>query len=457
MKTLKFLPLTFLLFLAVQAVAQKLPFQGKLLENGQPANGAKSITFALTDGSWTETHSVTVTDGLYTVVLGSITPMPLDIFDYSSERDLSISVEGEMLPNITLYAPLGKFTSIPNNPTGEFVVGQPDTINVDVASNATNTNQVAIDSAWQSFVPEKNGTVTQASLYFANFNNTDVRLRILEGEGLGGNVLYDSLYAAANFGPAGQDQVFPVPTVPGVVLKATQEYTLQWLGESGKFSMNINENNPYAAGRSSQADTTDLQFAILIDEVIPIAFKSDLNGNVGVGTDSPGARLHVRGSDYSDETSAFLVTNYLNDTLANITNDGGRFGKSLQFRAKSGVGTLAPNSSSTRDTIFHDLGVTPVFLEMKWQNYNTTRNECSGIGTYNGESQNMLAYYHHSSHADTKYTRISSTNIIEYFSYAHNSVLWKARVESMNEEFVVIYYDYYFTSKPVAILWKVYY
>lgn len=454
MKTLKFLPLTFLLFLAVQAVAQKLPFQGKLLENGQPANGAKSMTFALTDGSWTETHSVTVTDGLYTVVLGSITPMPLDIFDYSSERDLSIAVEGEMLPNITLYAPLGKFTSIPNNPTGEFVVGQPDTINVDVASNATNTNQVAIDSAWQSFVPEKNGTVTQASLYFANFNNTDVRLRILEGEGLGGNVLYDSLYAAANFGPAGQDQVFPVPTVPGVVLKATQVYTLQWLGESGKFSMNINENNPYAAGSSSQADTTDLQFAILIDEVIPIAFKSDLNGNVGVGTDSPGARLQVRGSDYSDETSAFLVTNYLNDTLFDVRNNG-ISGGSLNG-VKTGVIVWNPTAVNQTLNIPHNTGKTPRFIEIYWSTNVSNNYGSSGVGSFDGSEYSAVTSYPQANDFDGLLSLSTTSYILYNHSYAGGRS-WYADVDSMNANQIVLKVREYSRRALVNIHWKVYY
>lgn len=85
---------------ALYVNGQKLPFQGKLLENGQPANGEKTVVFALVGDVWTESHTLTVVDGLYSVVLGSTTPLPLDIFDDAPERQLSIRVEGELLPYI---------------------------------------------------------------------------------------------------------------------------------------------------------------------------------------------------------------------------------------------------------------------------------------------------------------------------------------------------------------------
>ena len=103
----KTLLLSFALFFAFMATSQKLPFQGKLIESGVAINGAKSFEFSLPDLGWSETHAnVTVTDGLYFVVLGSLNPLPANIFSGTSERQLTLSVDGTVLSPVTLYKPL---------------------------------------------------------------------------------------------------------------------------------------------------------------------------------------------------------------------------------------------------------------------------------------------------------------------------------------------------------------
>lgn len=89
--------IVFCLF-ALYVNGQKLPFQGKLLGNGQPTNDEKTVVFALVGDVWTESQTLTVVDGLYSMVLGNTTPLPLDIFDDAPERQLSIRTEGELLP-----------------------------------------------------------------------------------------------------------------------------------------------------------------------------------------------------------------------------------------------------------------------------------------------------------------------------------------------------------------------
>ena len=81
--------------LNAQEIPQKISYQGKLLENGVPVNGTKSITFAI--GTWTETKSVSVNDGLYSVTLGETTPIPVSIFDNSTSVSLQITVAGTTL------------------------------------------------------------------------------------------------------------------------------------------------------------------------------------------------------------------------------------------------------------------------------------------------------------------------------------------------------------------------
>lgn len=105
--TMKKLYLFVSMFLVVLlANGQKLPFQGKLIESGTPVNGTRIISVSIPDIGWSETHTVTVTDGLYFVVLGSTNPIPASIFSGVDERQMEISVNSNPLSAVTLYKPL---------------------------------------------------------------------------------------------------------------------------------------------------------------------------------------------------------------------------------------------------------------------------------------------------------------------------------------------------------------
>lgn len=95
------------LFLVFFVFGQKLPFQGKLIESGTPVNGTRIIEVGLPGLSWSETHTgVQITDGMYFIVIGSITPLPLNLFTGVDERQLTLSVDGTALSPVTLYKPL---------------------------------------------------------------------------------------------------------------------------------------------------------------------------------------------------------------------------------------------------------------------------------------------------------------------------------------------------------------
>ncbi|MEO1255446.1 MAG: hypothetical protein AAFY41_11265, partial [Bacteroidota bacterium] len=95
-------------FLSINlAMAQKIPFQGRLLNDGKPFNGTTTINFEISSISWTETKSnVNVSDGYYAVVLGETTPLPDTLFQESREVILNVNVAGEDLSPVTLYAPI---------------------------------------------------------------------------------------------------------------------------------------------------------------------------------------------------------------------------------------------------------------------------------------------------------------------------------------------------------------
>jgi len=93
--------------IALGAVPQLINFQGILKDgSGNPvANGSYSVTFTIYDApsagnvKWTETQSVTTSDGLFTVLLGSTTPVPDSAFNDSSRYlGIQVGADPEMTP-----------------------------------------------------------------------------------------------------------------------------------------------------------------------------------------------------------------------------------------------------------------------------------------------------------------------------------------------------------------------
>ena len=81
------------------AIPQTIAFQGQLTDqNGQPTSGAVTVVFrlydALTGGArlWEETQTVAVTQGLFSTLLGSVTPLAL-AFDQPYWVELQVGAE----------------------------------------------------------------------------------------------------------------------------------------------------------------------------------------------------------------------------------------------------------------------------------------------------------------------------------------------------------------------------
>lgn len=90
--------------LFAQEIPQKISCQGKLLENGNPVTGTKSISFTI--DTWSETQDVSILNGIYSVQLGEIIPIPLSIVNNSDSVSFQISVEGTNLSPQTEILPL---------------------------------------------------------------------------------------------------------------------------------------------------------------------------------------------------------------------------------------------------------------------------------------------------------------------------------------------------------------
>lgn len=107
--TLSIVWMSFIVLLAIgnnmevqSAVPHLFNYQGKLTDhNGQPVTGTVSVIFAIYDAAtggtllWNETHgSVTVTNGLFNVILGSTSPIQDSVLN-GRERYFEITVDGQ--------------------------------------------------------------------------------------------------------------------------------------------------------------------------------------------------------------------------------------------------------------------------------------------------------------------------------------------------------------------------
>ncbi|MDW3209909.1 MAG: tail fiber domain-containing protein [Reichenbachiella sp.] len=102
-----------MLFIAVLSISnslaqggQVIPFQGTLYQSGTAVNGTVNITFTIADPAWTETHeNVSVTQGVYAVVLGETTPFPEDMFTTGVTPQVVVNIGGTDVAIVDLHAP----------------------------------------------------------------------------------------------------------------------------------------------------------------------------------------------------------------------------------------------------------------------------------------------------------------------------------------------------------------
>jgi hypothetical protein len=109
---------------------QLLNYQGRLTNPaGQPRNGSFPMTFTILGGpsGWTEAQNVNVSNGFFSVLLGSVTPFPADLFlggssdSFGPVRMLRVTVSGETLtPDIRIVSAAWAIGTVagPTGPTG---------------------------------------------------------------------------------------------------------------------------------------------------------------------------------------------------------------------------------------------------------------------------------------------------------------------------------------------------
>lgn len=125
-----------------------ISYQGNLKDNDVPMNGTVAMTFAIFDtqtpGSdpplWSGTHSgVQISDGIFNVHLGSVTPFPADLFDTYDNLYLRITVGGETL------LPLQQLASTPYAMKAGTADHAHTATTADIVLNGTVTGNLLVD------------------------------------------------------------------------------------------------------------------------------------------------------------------------------------------------------------------------------------------------------------------------------------------------------------------------
>lgn len=178
---------------AAVGINETINFQGKLVDNNNLniANSSYSIVFTLYDAAsggtqlWQETQSVTTTDGIFRVALGSVTS--LSSVDFTSDQlylGIKVGADAEMTPRI-------RFTAVPYAFTAK------------TALNATNATNVK----WSGL------TAPTANLSLAMNDYTST---FTYGSATGANNLFTMTDTAAN---TGTGYLFNLATAAGSNLK----------------------------------------------------------------------------------------------------------------------------------------------------------------------------------------------------------------------------------------------
>lgn len=120
MKRHLFSTLIFVILISITN-AQQFTFQGKLFNNGTAISGQHDFRFSIQGSNinWIETHNgVYVSNGYYSVVLGSTTPIDVALFKNLNQQQLVVGYNDNSnwvnIDTVTLYSPFERDYTVPD-------------------------------------------------------------------------------------------------------------------------------------------------------------------------------------------------------------------------------------------------------------------------------------------------------------------------------------------------------
>jgi hypothetical protein len=310
-------------------VPETINYQGYLTDSGGlPVDDTVQMTFSIYDTAdpvvttplWTETHSsITVNNGVYSVVLGSVDPAgnPLNLpFDTQYYLGVEVGTDGEMTPRQPL-------TSVPyamNADTAEYAI--------DVADEVVTTAKIAAGAVTSDRISD--GSVASADVGF-NYADSSSKggpaldlactgcvssgeLDFTAGDGHSLDAAdgspADAVYVS-NGGLVGIGTTTPGANLSVGHLTGVSNWGIQ-IGSQDTVGLSLiigKDINNYAA-----LGWVDNEYAVLgTGSGQPLALQR-LGGNVGIGTETPEDRLDVRGRIRVKSTS---------DGKINLDDNGG--------------------------------------------------------------------------------------------------------------------------------------